>query len=552
MTLSANIGIGTSFTIATEGGEPAYLAEAETIFAAMTSPKTNRKWKINNLVSRLKTAGVWDKGIQLLVFGADRDENVFMNWFNPGTLDGANVNATINVNRDIHGYSTANLYALSNFNPNTHLSSTDVTIGLRVTDDINESTFNFGALDGVASYIYLQSRKTNQANFAIFDKTQTFVPNTNSAKHIYISRTGTTKQIHLNKTKTTAVKATTGLPNEDVFLLANSESGVAAGWCNTGLRYWLVCEFLSDQEIADAQDAFDVYFNEILLLDEYEADTHIISIGDKTSGFIQSNSDNCDEEVLQHSPQWIIGTGDMSDDEFANQSMENMLSKYSDLHDEGKVLSAWGNHERDYDATGSDFLNYINRPKSYYSQVIGYAEFFFFDSWLKSDESGWYTTAEENLIVAKTENQWKTSTQGAWLLAQMAVSTATWKILVIHKPIWGSEDAAYLTPGMQWDWASYGISLILQGHKHHYERIEKDTGSGNVTIVTNGSTGALQVGFGAVDVDSVIRLESGTDSDLSSGFFLDLEITATSIYGNMHGVENSEQHTAGKDTFTIT
>lgn len=532
----------------------AYLPESKTIFSAMSpTPSSARKTKINTLVQSLIDAGVWAKGIQLLYFGAHAESNSFFNWFNPGTINGENVSAQFNVNRNIRSTQTSGYYAKSNFIPKTHLTSPNITLGCKPAFDQQDNRFLFCAIDtSEGAYLYLQPRNTsNNTLYSILDNSLETVSGTTSCdKHFYISRDGSNRYLYRNTEKTPDVRATSGYPDQDVALLIGNSDGVYSSATSNGLKYFMVTELLTDAEVAAAQAAFDVYEASILL-DEYADNTHIISIGDKCSQYSETNSDRVDDDVLQYNPQWIVGVGDLSDDEFEGQSLSSMLDKFSALHTDEKVFLAWGNHEYDYDPTGADFKTYISESKSYYSKVIGQAEFFFYDNWLKMDESGWYSSDEEATMRTLSVVTRKASTQGQWLIAAMAASTAKWKILVQHSPIWGSENVGYICDGMQWDWAGYGIDMILQGHRHHYERLTVPTGSGNVIVITNGASGAAHAPFGSTSEYSEIRLNASLDSDLNSGFYLDLVITSGSIKGNLHSVKDAEFHKVSKDTFEI-
>lgn len=64
--------------------------------------------------------------------------------------------------------------------------------------------------------------------------------------------------------------------------------------------------------------------------------------------------------------------------------------------------------------------------------------------------------------------------QIAWLTADLAASTATWKILVHHKPAWSSSDVHAEDADVKERVVPVaevgGVHLDLSGHNHHYER----------------------------------------------------------------------------------
>lgn len=77
------------------------------------------------------------------------------------------------------------------------------------------------------------------------------------------------------------------------------------------------------------------------------------------------------------------------------------------------------------------------------------------------------------------------SAQAAWLQAELAAAAARWRVVIFHHPpyssgLHGSSD------WMQWPFADWGAQLVISGHDHIYERIERD----GITYVVNGLGGA--------------------------------------------------------------
>jgi hypothetical protein len=65
------------------------------------------------------------------------------------------------------------------------------------------------------------------------------------------------------------------------------------------------------------------------------------------------------------------------------------------------------------------------------------------------------------------------SVQGVWLQQRLALSTAPWKIVLLHHPPYSSSSTHGNTPALQWPFAAWGASLVIAGHDHTYERILK-------------------------------------------------------------------------------
>lgn len=102
--------------------------------------------------------------------------------------------------------------------------------------------------------------------------------------------------------------------------------------------------------------------------------------------------------------------------------------------------------------------------------------------------------------------------QLAWLEKALSDSTAKWKIVYMHHPIYSSgkrhgSDVAlrtFIEPLLQ----KYGVDLALAGHEHFYERVRPQKG---IQYFTAGSAGKLRAG----NIRHGPLHEAGFDTDLS-------------------------------------
>jgi tartrate-resistant acid phosphatase type 5 len=85
-----------------------------------------------------------------------------------------------------------------------------------------------------------------------------------------------------------------------------------------------------------------------------------------------------------------------------------------------------------------------------------------------------------------------TSRQARWLRAQLAASTSTWNVVYGHHPPYSSDLIHGSMPYMQWPFAEWGADVVLAGHAHAYERIERD----GIVYFVNGIGGATRYFFG--------------------------------------------------------
>lgn len=82
--------------------------------------------------------------------------------------------------------------------------------------------------------------------------------------------------------------------------------------------------------------------------------------------------------------------------------------------------------------------------------------------------------------------------QIAWLERSLAESKAAWKVVVLHNPVYTTAKRHPSDPHMieklEPIFRKYGVSIVLQGHNHLYERLSPIQG---ITYITAGSGGTI-------------------------------------------------------------
>jgi predicted MPP superfamily phosphohydrolase len=85
--------------------------------------------------------------------------------------------------------------------------------------------------------------------------------------------------------------------------------------------------------------------------------------------------------------------------------------------------------------------------------------------------------------------------QIAWLEQELKNSNEDWKIPVFHHPLYSSGERhgsdTQLRDALEPMFVKYGVSMVLTGHDHFYERIKPQKG---ITYFVTGSGGQLRVG----------------------------------------------------------
>lgn len=150
-----------------------------------------------------------------------------------------------------------------------------------------------------------------------------------------------------------------------------------------------------------------------------------------------------------------------------------------------RFMAVAGNLDLDPDA-GLIFYNKVANGARYYTRVQGNVEFFFYNV-------GW-TTANIGTATGDADGFIDGSTQATWLRAQLAASTATFKVVVLHFPPY-STNTAYAQ--LRLPFRTWGACLVVAAHDKNYQRhiidglnyITVGTGSNSHSALGTAGTG---------------------------------------------------------------
>ncbi len=170
-------------------------------------------------------------------------------------------------------------------------------------------------------------------------------------------------------------------------------------------------------------------------------------------------------------------TIDQNIGQFYHEFIQPYLGRYGAGASSNRFFPCLGNHDW-ATSNGLPYLVYFTLPGNvrYYNYRQGPVELFAINS--NPDVDGASST----------------SVQGRWLQAQLAASTARWKLVYFHHPPYSADLNGTGTPGMRWPFAAWGASLVLTGHEHVYARIHTNdldyfiNGLGGESINAFGST----------------------------------------------------------------
>ena len=132
------------------------------------------------------------------------------------------------------------------------------------------------------------------------------------------------------------------------------------------------------------------------------------------------------------------------------------------------------------------------------------------------DGKRYYSFRKGDVECFAIDSTYMSTEQVRWVEKALSESNAPWKIAYMHHPTYssgrrhGSEVGlrAFIEPLF----IKYGVSVVLAGHEHFYERLKPQHG---ITYFTSGAAGKLRAG----NIRRGIYFDAGFDTDLSFMLF---------------------------------
>ncbi|MFM5952087.1 MAG: metallophosphoesterase family protein [Micrococcales bacterium] len=193
---------------------------------------------------------------------------------------------------------------------------------------------------------------------------------------------------------------------------------------------------------------------------DYSVQPQVIAVvGDFGSG--RAAESRVSKMVAKWNPSVVVTAGDNN---YTKKSYERMVKKYYPQ----PLVAATGNHDYLVGINRFDsFFNKDSQSRNYVYHAASGADFFILDS------------------TAGLESKTIRNQQESWLTQQLAISNANFKIVVLHHPPYSSSKHGS-TKVYQWPYAEMGADLVISGHDHSYERIERWSG----IYIVDGTGGA--------------------------------------------------------------
>jgi hypothetical protein len=219
-------------------------------------------------------------------------------------------------------------------------------------------------------------------------------------------------------------------------------------------------------------------------------------------------------QVAKWRPDFVLTTGDNNYPQGAAETIDanvgryyhRFISPYRGIYGAGALTNRFfptlGNHDLNRGA-GRPYLDYFTLPgnKRYYDFIGGPVHFFA----LATDPR-------------EPDGVTSTSRQARWLQQRLAASRSPWHIAYGHHPPYSSGKKR-ASAWMRWPYAEWGVDVVLSGHEHFYERLERD----RVTYFVIGLGGADSNGFAPSTLP-----ESRSRFDTAHGALL-VEATPTTL-----------------------
>jgi len=194
----------------------------------------------------------------------------------------------------------------------------------------------------------------------------------------------------------------------------------------------------------------------------------------------------------------------LGDNLYGGERPEDFAAKfeqpYKPLLDAGvKFYASLGNHD---DPTQRFYKPFNMNGERYYS----------------------FKPAQGSVRFFAIDSNYMDKAQLAWLEKELAASDSVWKICFFHHPIYSSGDkhGANVTLREQVEplFLKYGVSLVLTGHEHFYERMKPQKG---INYIIAGSAAKLRRG----DIGSSAQTAKGFDEGYA---FILMEIAGDQLY----------------------
>lgn len=215
---------------------------------------------------------------------------------------------------------------------------------------------------------------------------------------------------------------------------------------------------------------------------------HVLFVAVGDMGSPSADSTAVAEAIHSENPERFVALGDIT---YNSDYEGDFASNYQWAMDQNVLIPAPGNHDWDVDGTldtyKAFFANFVKNNGHNYEATVGPVHFLVYDSDARFEDG----------IDSS-------SVQAEWLRVKLLLSTARWKIVVMHRPPFSSDTTHGSDTDLQMQFKEWGAHAVLCGHAHDYERLF----IGGLTYIVCGTGGTDEAfhEFGAPVDGSVTRI----------------------------------------------
>ncbi|MBN2456795.1 MAG: metallophosphoesterase, partial [Sedimentisphaerales bacterium] len=224
--------------------------------------------------------------------------------------------------------------------------------------------------------------------------------------------------------------------------------------------------------------------------------------------------------------------------QFYSDYIGSYIGSYGSGSATNRFFPTLGNHDNDDGGGLPEYLAYFTLPgagiassntsgnERYYDFIWGPVHVFVINS--------------EFTPPIDPDGRTSSSIQGQWLQAQLAASTAPWKLVTFHHPPYTSTSGKLNDVEMQWPFQQWGATAVFCGHNHGYERIMKN----GFPYIVSAAGGRPLYEFGTPEPGSVVRYNNDNGAML-------IKASNTSITFEFWSLNTSDGNNGLIDTYTI-
>jgi tartrate-resistant acid phosphatase type 5 len=214
-------------------------------------------------------------------------------------------------------------------------------------------------------------------------------------------------------------------------------------------------------------------------------------------GLAGPDAQRVSEMVASWEPDFVVTTGDnnypfggadtidANVGQYYHQFMAGAGTAYGPGSQANRFFPVLGNHDADINSE-QPYLGYFALPGNERYYTVDWPPVRIF--------------AVNSVAWVEPDGAHPESIQAEWLRSELAATADRWKVVVFHHPPYSSDHRGSVE-WMRWPFREWGADIVLCGHNHVYERVERD----GFTYLVNGLGGGARYAWGPIVEGSLVR-----------------------------------------------